>query len=94
MIDDSRDSMIVVNSSHNLLKLVAIVLAKVKIKLFKKKSRDHMINGSRESVGEIHSSLITNVIVRATELSDKNIYVVHFGARLYYKLGQLCFITN
>ena len=94
MIDDSRDSMIVVNSSHNLLKLVAIVLAKVKIKLFKKKSRDHMINGSRESVGEIPSSLITNVIVRATELSDKNIYVVHFGARLCFKLGQLCFITN
>ena len=53
-----------------------------------------MINGSHESVGEIPSSLITNVIVRATELSDKNIYVVHFGARLCYKLGQLCFITN
>ena len=53
-----------------------------------------MINGSRESVGEIPSSLITNVIVRATELSDKNIYVVHFGARLCFKLGQLCFITN
>ena len=45
-----------------------------------------MINGSHESVGEIPSSLITNVIVRATELSDKNIYVVHFGARLCYKL--------
>ena len=44
------------NLSYNLLKLVAIVLAKVEIKLFLKKSRDHMINESRDSVGEIPST--------------------------------------
>ena len=33
-------------------------------------------------------------IVRATELYNKNIYVLQIGASLRYKLGQLCFITN
>ena len=33
-------------------------------------------------------------IVRATELSNKNMYVLQIGASLFYKLGQLCFITN
>ena len=33
------------NLSHNLLKLVAIVLEKVQIKLFFKKPHDHMIMG-------------------------------------------------
>ena len=41
--------------SHILLKLVAIVLAKVEIKLFKK-SRDNMINESGDSVDQTPSS--------------------------------------
>ena len=57
-------------------------------------SHDHMINESRDLVGEIPSSQITKVIVRATELNDKNIYVLQIGASLCYKLWQLCFITN
>ena len=40
MIDESRDQMVVVNSIHTLLKLVAIILAKVEVKTF----FDHMIN--------------------------------------------------
>ena len=52
-------------------------------------SRDHLINESHDSVGEIPSSLITKVIVRATELSNKNICVLQIGANLCYKLGQL-----
>ena len=43
------------NIRQALLKLVAISLAKVEIKLFRI-SRDHMINESRDSVGEILSS--------------------------------------
>ena len=54
------------NLSHTLLKLVAIFLAKVEI----------MINESRNLVGEIPSPLITEIIVRATELNNKNIYVL------------------
>ena len=53
MIDESRDSMVAVNSSHILLKLVAIALAKVEI--FFGISRVHRINESRDSVGEIPS---------------------------------------
>ena len=34
------------------------------------------------------------VIVRATELKNKNIYVLQIGASLCNKLGQLCFIRN
>ena len=41
-----------------------------------------MINGSRDSVGEIPSTEITNVIVRATELNGKKIYVLQNGANL------------
>ena len=51
MIDEPRDSMAVFNSSHTLIKLVAIILAKVEIKPFLI-LRDHMINESRDSVGE------------------------------------------
>ena len=54
------------NLSHTLLKLVAIFLAKVEI----------MINESRNLVGEIPSPLITEIIVRATELNNKNIYAL------------------
>ena len=48
---------------------------------------------SRDLVGEIPTSYITKVKARATELNNKNIYVLQIGASLYYKLGQLCF-TN
>ena len=41
-----------VNLSHTLLKLVIIVLVKVEEKVFLI-SRDHMINESRDSVGQI-----------------------------------------
>ena len=34
------------------------------------------------------------VIVTAIEFNNKNIYVLQIGARLCYKLRQLCFITN
>ena len=54
------------NLSHTLLKLVAIFLAKVEI----------MINESCNLVGEIPSPLITEIIVRATELNNKNIYAL------------------
>ena len=37
---------------------------------------------------------MTKVIVRATELNNKNIYVLQIGASLCYKLGQLCFIKG
>ena len=57
-------------------------------------SRDHMINDSRDSMGEIPSSQITKVIVRATELNNKNIHVLQIGANLCYKLAQPCFNTN
>ena len=53
-----------------------------------------MINESRESVGEIAPSSITKVIVRITELNNKNIYALEIGASFCQKLGQLCFITN
>ena len=52
------------------------------------------INESSDSVGEIISSKITKFVVRATELNNENIYVLQIGARLCYKLGQVCFITN
>ena len=58
-------------------------------------SHDHMINESRDSVDQIPSALITKVIVRATELNNKIIYVLQTGASIvtnwgsYYKLGQL-----
>ena len=57
-------------------------------------SRDHMINESRDSVGEIPSPQITKVIVRAIELNNKKIYVLQIGESLFYTLGQLRFITN
>ena len=48
-----------------------------------------MVNESRDSVDEIPSPQITKVIVRVTELNNKNIYVLQIGAALfYYKLGQ------
>ena len=52
------------------------------------------INESSDSVGEIISSKITKFVVRATELNNENIDVLQIGARLCYKLGQVCFITN
>ena len=69
------------NLIRTLLKLVAIVLPKVEIKLFLI-SRDHMINKSRDSVGEIPSPYIDTVRVRTTELNIKNIYVLQIGASL------------
>ena len=53
-----------------------------------------MIDESRDLVGEILSPRITKVIVRATEVNNKNIYVLQIAASLCYKLGQLYFITN
>ena len=53
-----------------------------------------MIHESRDSVGEIAPSSITKVIVRTTELNNKNIYALEIGASFCHKLGQLCFITN
>ena len=38
--------------------------------------------------------IITKVIVRATELNNKNIHALQIGASLCYKWGQHCFITN
>ena len=32
--------------------------------------------------------------LRATELNNKNVYLLQIGASLRYKLRQLCFITN
>ena len=43
------------NVSNTLLKLVDTALAKVEIKLFFCISRDHMINESRDSLGEMPS---------------------------------------
>ena len=51
-----------------------------------------MNNESRDSVGKIPSPSITKVIVRATELDNKNAYVLQIRASLCYKLWQLCFI--
>ena len=52
-------------------------------------SRDHMTHGSGYLVDEIPSPYIIKIIVRATELSNKNIYVLQIGAALlYYKLRQ------
>ena len=51
-------------------------------KAFFKKSRDYMINKSSDSMGEIPSPEITKVIVRATELNNKNIYALQIGAGL------------
>ena len=53
-----------------------------------------MTNKSRDLVGEILSTKIIKVIARATELNNKNIYILQIGASLCYKLRQLCFITN
>ena len=48
-----------------------------------------MINESRDSMDQTPSPYIIKVIVRATELYDKNIHVLQIGANLlYYKLGQ------
>ena len=33
---------------------------------------------------------MVDVVARATEFNDKNIYVLHIGASLCYNLGQLC----
>ena len=44
-----------------------------------------MINEARNSVGEIPSPKIAKVIVRATELNNKNIYLL--------QIGQAC-VTN
>ena len=61
--------------------------AEVEIKLFLQ--RDHMINESRDLRGEIASPYITKVLRRATELINKNIYLLQIGAALfYYKLEQ------
>ena len=48
--------MVLVNSSHTLLKLVTIVLAKMEIKLFFNITRDQMINELRDSVDQILST--------------------------------------
>ena len=37
---------------------------------------------------------MAKVIVRATELNNKNIYALQIGVSLCHKLGKLCFITN
>ena len=54
-------------------------------------SRDHMTNESRDLVGEIPSSYIIKVKARATELNNKNIYVLQIGASLYYRIGAALF---
>ena len=53
-----------------------------------------MINESRDLVDEIPSPKVTKIIARATELNNKNMYVLQIGTSLCYKLGQLCFIKN
>ena len=55
-------------------------------------SLDHMINESRDWMGEIPSSKITKVIVRATELNNENIYVLHIGAKFCLKIGSFIII--
>ena len=67
--------------------------AEVEIKRFFHILRDHMIDESRDLLNEMPSPQIAKVIVRATELNNKIIYVLQIGAGLCYKLGQLCFIT-
>ena len=59
-------------------------MVEVEIKLFFRISCDHMINESLHTVSEI-----PKVIVRATELNNKNTYVSQIGARLFYELGRL-----
>ena len=49
-----------------------------------------MINESRDWVGLIPSAWITKVT--ATELNNKNVYVIQIGAGSCYKLGQLCLL--
>ena len=52
-------------------------------------SRDHMINESHDSEGEIPSPWTKKFTIRITELSNKNIYALQTGAAsFYYKLGQ------
>ena len=34
------------------------------------------------------------LLVRATEVNNRNTYVFKIGTNLCYKLGQFCFITN
>ena len=46
---------------------------------------------SRDLVGEIPTSYITKVKARATELNNKNIYVLQIGASLYYRIGAALF---
>ena len=67
--------------------MVDLQTAEVENKTFFYISRDHMINESRDSLDEIPSPEITKVIVRATDFNYKNIYVLHIGASLCYKLG-------
>ena len=59
-------------------------MVEVEIKLFFCISCDHMINESLHTMSEI-----AKVIVRVTELNNKNIYVLQIGARLCYELGRL-----
>ena len=61
----------------------------IDIKLFLYIPRGQIINESRDLVSEIPSSWSQRFIVRATELNNKNIYVLQIGASLWYKLGQI-----
>ena len=57
-------------------------------------SRDHRVGESRDLIWEILSPEITKVMVKAAELNNKNLYVLQIGASYFYKLEQICFITN
>ena len=52
-----------------------------------------MIKESRDSVGETPSAEITKVIARATELNNKNIYVLQIRANVVTNWGSFI-ITN
>ena len=52
-----------------------------------------MIIESLDLVGEITSSKITKVIVRATEFNNKNIYVLKIGAASLFQI-RASVVTN
>ena len=52
-----------------------------------------MIIESLDLVGEITSSKITKVIVRATEFNNKNIYVLQIGAASLFQI-RASVVTN
>ena len=98
MIDGSLDSMVFgqVNLSHNLLKLVAIVLAKVEISLLKKMSwpHDEWVTwlGGWDTLNLNHKGYSKSNRTQR----QKNICITNWGklvlqieaALFYYKLGQ------